>query len=407
MTTVSAERVTWPMLERSWPDPLKNRDMLCFSHDWSGDPLSKTHLMRLLARENRILWVNSVGYRAPSLTGHDAKRLFSKVAAMAKPVRQVEKNIWVLNPIAVPFYGRFGVAVNRLAFRNHIRHVMRKLEFRSPVNWVFNPAAATVAGYLGEDTVIYYCVDEYTTFSGVDRSRLIQLEKALLERADLVIVSSDRLFQAKQAAARECVLVRHGVDYRHFRRALDETTIVPGDIAAIRHPIVGYFGLIAEDWVDVPLLAHIAERMPEVSVVLLGKVTMDVSPLRRYSNVHLLGRKAYSDLPAYCKAFDVGIVPFPISEVTLNANPLKAREYLAAGLPVVSTAVPEVAVLPDCRIATGHDSFVEQLRLALREPGFSPRRSEAMESETWEARLDEIRRAMFAMCARGRPGLRE
>jgi glycosyltransferase involved in cell wall biosynthesis len=124
---------------------------------------------------------------------------------------------------------------------------------------------------------------------------------------------------------------------------------------------------------------------------MLGKITMDVSRLERLPNVHLLGRKPYADLPAYCKAFDLGLIPFPVSEVTLNANPLKAREYLAAGLPVVSTPIPEVDVLGQCLIGADPQAFVREIRAALVEPGPQVQRSETMQYESWSARLDEIR----------------
>src|SRR6185503_18370282 len=105
------------------------------------------------------------------------------------------------------------------------------------------------------------------------------------------------------------------------------------------------------------LMEKVAQRFPHASIVMLGKCTMDVSRLEKYSNVHLLGRKPYADLPQYCKGFDVALIPFPISEVTLNANPLKAREYLAAGLPVVSTKIPEVEVLGLARIGDTKEAF--------------------------------------------------
>src|SRR4051812_48090390 len=142
---------------------LSGRDMLCFSHDWTGDPLSKTHLMRLLARDNRILWINSIGYRTPSVTSKaDMSRAVKKLAAVTTPLREVERNIFVANPLALPLYGPTGKRLNQLLLRLQVRRAMRKLNFRSPINWVFNPAAAVVAGKLGEDLVIYYCVDEYT-----------------------------------------------------------------------------------------------------------------------------------------------------------------------------------------------------------------------------------------------------
>lgn len=370
---------------------LRGRDILCFSHDWNGDPLSKTHLMRLLARDNRVLWVNSIGYRRPSASKADLGRVFRKLAASCQPVREVEPNIFVFNPLAIPAYGVGAVrAFNRHFLCWQVRRAMKRLGFRRAINWVFNPAAAVIAGGLGEEAVIYHCVDEYTAFSGVSSSGLAALEEGLLRRADFVIVSADRLYQSKAALNPTTVVVRHGADHSHFRRALLPRTRVPDEVARLPRPVIGFFGLVA-DWVDVDLMAKVAERYPNGSLVILGKVTTDVSALQRLPNVHLLGRKPYEDLPAYCKGFDVALMPFRINELTLNANPLKVREYLAAGLPVVSTAIPEVEVLGQCRIGRDDDEFLREVGAALADPGPGVARSEAIRHESWEARLDEIR----------------
>lgn len=370
---------------------IRGRDLLCFSHDWNSDPLSKTHLMRLLARQNRVLWVNSIGYRAPTASTCDLKRAFHKLLSAATPIIEPEPNIYVLSPLAVPAYGcPWARAVNRWALRIQVKQAMRRLRFLRPINWVFNPAAAVIAGSLNEETLIYYCVDEYAAFAGVASQSLAEMEQQVLRRADLVISSSQRLHESKRAGGAPSILVRHGVDYAHFRKALDPATRAPLDIARLPRPIIGYFGLIAEDWVDVPLLEHVAHRLPEASIVMLGKITMDVSRLRRLRNVHLLGRKPYDSLPAYCKGFDAALIPFPINQATLNANPLKAREYLAAGLPVISTAIPEVEVLGQCRIGHTHEGFVDQVKLALASPGPCPQRSQSMRSESWDSRLGEI-----------------
>lgn len=369
---------------------LRGRDILCFSHDWSGDPLSKTHLMRALARHNRVLWVNSIGYRTPTASKADITRIFKKLAAATQPLSEPEKNIFVLNPLAIPAYGRPRIRdLNRRLLRFQVKRAMQRLGFKRALNWVFNPAAAVIAGALDEEMLIYYCVDEYTAFSGVSSKSLAELEEQLLRRADLVIVSADLLYQSKAPFNPRTHLVRHGVDYEHFRRALDAETVVPEEIAGLPRPLIGFFGLIA-DWVDVELLVHVAKQFPEGSLVLLGKSTMDTSVLEKLPNVHLLGRKSYAELPAYCKGFDVALMPFRINELTLNANPLKVREYLAAGLQVVSTPIPEVEVLGLCRIAGDKDSFVREIREALKDPGPGVERSEAIRHESWEARLDEV-----------------
>jgi glycosyltransferase involved in cell wall biosynthesis len=376
---------------------LSGRDMLCFSHDWTGDPLSKTHLMRLLAHENRILWVNSIGYRAPSASSADVKRAFKKLSAAATPVREVEPNIFVLNPLVIPAYGRPAIrAFNRRFLQFQVRRAMRRLGFSRPVNWVFNPAAALIAGHLNEEQVIYYCVDEYTAFSGVSAGAVAELEQQLLKRADLVIVSAEKLYESKAPHNPNTVLVRHGVDFNHFAKALDPATVVPAEIASLPRPIIGFFGLIA-DWVDVDAMAAIAKHFSAGSLVVLGKATTDVSALQALPNVHMLGRKPYAELPAYCKGFDVAINPFRVNELTLNANPLKVREYLAAGLPVISTDIPEVRVLGQCRLASSTEQFISEIEAALALPGPSGARSDAIRPESWQARLDEIGEHLSAL----------
>jgi glycosyltransferase involved in cell wall biosynthesis len=390
---------------RDVADVLRGRDMLCFGHDWSGDPLSKTHLMRLFARDNRILWINSIGYRTPQASARDLRRAVSKLKAVAEPVKEVEKNIFVLNPLAVPVYGLPWMRrVNRELLRLQIFRAMRRLGFKKPINWVFNPTASVVAGSLREDLLVYYCVDEFTAFSDAGTRSMIELEEELIRKSDLVVVSAARLLESKGGKNRRTVLVRHGVDYDHFRKALLPETKIPDEIAKLPRPIIGYFGLMAADWIDIELMAHVARHFAGGSLVLLGKVTTDMSKLTSLPNVHLLGRKPFAELPAYCKGFDVAILPFPISEVTLNANPLKVREYFAAGLPVVSTKIPEVEVLGLAHIAETKEAFVRAIEAALSDPGPKAQRSDAMKNESWEGRVEEVRRHVAAIGTTARDG---
>ena len=375
---------------------LRGRDILCFSHDWTGDPLSKTHLMRLLSKENRVLWINSIGYRTPTVSKADASRAIKKLLAATERIKEVEPNIFVLSPIAIPAYGRENIRrINSRLLKFQVKRAMRKLGFERVVNWIFNPPAAVIARKLGEDKLIYHCVDEYTAFSGVSGSVMDEFERVLLEKSDLSIVTSERLLQSRSKINPDTVLVRHGVDHAHFRKALDATTVVPEDIRDLPKPVIGFFGLIA-DWVDVELMAGVAQHFSEGSLVVLGKATTDISLLTNLKNVHVLGRKPYEMLPAYSKGFDVALNPFRINELTLNANPLKVREYLAAGVPVVSTPIPEVEVLNLCRIANGLTETVREIEAILQEPGSRLERSEAIRGESWEARLEEIRAYLSA-----------
>lgn len=374
---------------------LRGRDLVVFSNDWDGDPLSKTHIMRILARENRILWVNSIGNRAPKANAHDVKRIWKKLSTFTQGIREVEPNLFVLAPLAIPFYGSSAVrAANRVLLRAQVKRAMRQLGFHRPLSWSFLPASAPVSGTLGEELVVYHCVDEFSAFSDTNGRHIAELEHKLLKKANLVITSAERLYENKIKVNPNTSLVRHGVDFDHFVKACDPATPIPEEIARLPRPIIGFFGLLA-DWVDQEALAACARAFPEGSVVVLGKTMPDVDPslLKSLPNVHLLGRKRYEDLPGYCKAFDVALNPFKVNELTLNANPLKVREYLAAGLPVISSDIPEVRKVGLCKIASSPEDFVHKVRECLAEgAGPSRERAERIVHEGWKARVEEIRK---------------
>ena len=373
---------------------LRGQNILCFSHDWTGDPLSKTHLMRVLSKENKILWINAIANRMPTTSSKDISRIIKKLKSFTEPVREVEKNIFVLNPLAVPAYGNSAVRnFNQKFLISQVKKAMRKLGFEQPLNMIFNPAAGLLAGKLGEKQLIYYCVDEYTAFTGASKG-LKEIEENLFKKADLVIVSAEKLLTDKKKFNKNTYIIRHGVDFSHFRTALDEKTQIPDEIKNLPKPVIGFHGLLA-DWVDFELIKKTAEHFKNGSVVLIGKIAVDAEQKIRIldglKNVHFLGRKPYSELPNYCKGFDVALNPFAISDLTLAANPLKVREYLAAGLPVVSTAIPEVAMLENCRIGHDHKEFIQQIEEALKNSGPQKATSDSVKNESWEARIDTLR----------------
>jgi glycosyltransferase involved in cell wall biosynthesis len=376
---------------------LRGRDILCFSHDWTGDPLSKTHLMRVLSRDNRILWINAIANRMPTTSTKDFSRIYKKLKSFTEPMREVEKNIFVMNPLAIPAYGSRAVVVfNQKFLIRQVKSAIKKLGMKNVINMVFNPAAGMIAGRLEESELIYYCVDEYTAFTGVSAG-LKEIEEDLFRKSDLVVVSAETLLESKKKFNENTFLIRHGVDFNHFRKALDEATKIPDEIKDLPRPIIGFHGLLA-DWVDFELIKKIAEHFKDGSVVLIGKITFDaekkVKILDGVPNIHFLGRKPYAELPAYCKGFDAALNPFVMNELTRNVNPLKVREYLAAGLQVVSTDIQEVRVLENCLIGTNHADFIAKIEEILENPKPRAEVSDAISHESWDAKVDELRAIM-------------
>lgn len=375
---------------------ISGRDLICFSNDWNGDPLSKTHLMRLAARENRVLWVESLGNRAPRPTGRDASRIARKLRNAALRVREPEPNLHLLTPIAVPLFGQaWARELNATLVSAQVRAASRRLDFREPIALAYLPAAAPAIDRIGATLIVYHCVDDFSAFDGAGTA-IANLERELVAKSDLVVCSAEPLRAAKARLHPNVELLRHGVDHAHFARALDDRLAPHPDVRHLPRPILGFVGLV-ESWVDLELLRELARRHSNGTVVIVGREAVDTSPLRREPNVVFLGRRPYGELPSILKGFEVGLCPFRESRVAQGANPLKVREYLAAGLPVVSSPIPEVARLPHCRIARGAEAFSRAVHEALTEaPAARLARSESVRSESWEARWEELAKVIAA-----------
>ncbi len=371
---------------------MSRRDnIICFAKDWHEDPTSNHHVMIELAKQHRVLWLNSVATRTPNLTsGRDLGKIVRKLRSFGRGPQQVADNLWVYTPLVLPFpHSALARSVNRQILRATIRALRLKLRMGRFQLWTFLPNVADYVGNLGESLSVYYCVDEWSLFSYIDTASTVEAERQLCSRVDAVFAVCHALVDKKKQYNPETHLATHGVDYDLFAKALRPETEVPAELASLPKPVIGFYGTL-QDWVDYDIIAHLAEKHPEWSIVLLGTVLVDVSKIDRYDNVHILGRKSHSELPNYCKGFDVGLIPYRISERMKYVNPLKLREYLSAGVPVVSTAVPEVRYYAEhCTIAETAEEFQRGVAAALAGDSADKRqaRSEAMRGETWAAKV--------------------
>ncbi len=244
-------------------------------------------------------------------------------------------------------------------------------------------------------SVVYHCVDRWDAFAMYDSAIMAEMDRRCCEYADCVIASADELRQRCLRWNPRTYLVTHGVDHAHFAGAchLPPSSDLPAG------PIIGFFGLLSE-WVDQALLLRLARALPQAHLVLIGKADVDVSALKGVSNIHVLGPRPFVDLPAYLANFTVGIIPFVVNDLTRAVNPIKLREMLSGGCPVVSTALPEVVAcirqthVGGAAIVAGTPGeFEAGVRRFLDAPlDFAARRalSECMRHETWEAKVDKI-----------------
>ena len=241
-------------------------------------------------------------------------------------------------------------------------------QFEHPVQWFYDPMAVPAfLGEMDEIATIYDCMDELSKFAEAP-PEIKPRERRLLLEADVVFTGGRKLWELKKQLNSNCHFYGCGVDVAHFGKARDSETRIPEDIASLRKPVLGYFGVVDER-MDYELLAKLASANPDWSIAMVGP-TLKVGKVPRLPNLHWLGQKAYADLPAYCKAFDVCLMPFALNEATEFINPTKALEYMATGKPVIGSAIADVVTNfgSVVKIARTHEEFISLCRGAVENP---------------------------------------
>lgn len=385
------------------PDWLLKRDIL---------------LMSALSKQpgiGKILFVEPVVsplYFLKLLNGSiSSKQLISKYVKAARGLRRWgdSPNLYTDVSFGVVGYHHYAFhfpRFRRIQSRFQKRRLRRKLaQLRMQdylVLWIYLPLASELVGTLGERLVCYDRHDDHTLHPGVHpavRTEIVRCDEALIRAADLVFVASRRLAdrlinEESRGRAVPVQVLPCGVDVRHFEKALLSTFPTPPDIVSLGSPILGYVGLIQER-VDLDLVAYIAKVRPNWQLVFVGPIlpSFDVSSLTIYDNVHFLGHRDYVNLPGYLKSFDVALVPHRVNQMTDSMDPIKLYQYLAAGKPVVSTAVAGADQFSGLvSIAADKEAFIQAIECALASdtPALAKRRSLAMKEHAWKSRAKAV-----------------
>jgi len=361
-------------------------DLIVFGEDWGSHPSSTQHLISHLPGERRLVWVNSIGLRRPELTFGDAGRVLRKLTSAIRPAIASTHLAGppapgpVVQPIILPMAcGRLTRALNRLLLARKIGGAVRAARLDRPVLWISLPSAIDAVGGLDESAVVYYCGDDFGALAGVDHRRCLEMEAELVSKADLVLAASPAM--AARFPAGKTHLLPHGVDLDLFATPAPRACDLPDA------PVAGFYGTLAE-WLDYGLIAATARRLPDWRFVFVGHVAADISAISGLPNVALLGSRPHAALPSYAQHWSAGLIPFLDNAQIRASNPLKLREYLAAGQPIVATPFP--AMLPYARhvtVAITPEAFAEALRATLQDPpGASAARRAAVADESWDAR---------------------
>jgi glycosyltransferase involved in cell wall biosynthesis len=369
--------------------------ILYFGNDWFAENrTSSHHIARWLARRFRVYYIECPGLRAPKSSGRDLKKIWAKLTRFLRGARPVAEGLKVRTLLQIPLH-RFRLIrrLNQAFMVATLRWLLWREGIKRPISWCLVPHVAPVVGKLGECLAVYYCIDDYPALPDVNPQAIRAMDEELTRKADLVFVASDTLLDGKLELNPNTQVSPHGVDVEHFAHAQHAGLAIPEDVAALPGPVVGFFGLI-ERWIDLDLIAYLAERRPHWTFVLIGRVAVPDEAVPRRPNIHYLGKRPYESLPAYGKRFDAAIIPYHLTQQVLHSNPIKLREYLAMGKPVVSVSTPEIDKFADVvEIARSREEFLARLDAVLARPSSRAevqRRMERVAATSWDARLEEV-----------------
>ncbi len=387
---------------------LQGRDIVCVGFaDWDTELwTNQHHLMSRLARENRVLFVESLGLRRPQLAGRDLARIWRRLRRGLAPPREVD-GLYVLSPLVLPLHrSRLARALNARLLPALVARAARRLGMRAPILWAYVPQAEVLVEALDPSLIVYHCVDDIAAHERIDTASFRAAETRFAAHADLVLASAPALAQRLRAVSRNVLDAPNVADTERFAQALEPSPPAPLDpgMAALPAPRVVFTGALVATKLDVPLLVELARLRPSWSFALVGPVgpgdpRTDVSPLAAEPNVHLLGRRAYGELPDVLRAADAGLIPYARNTLTDSIFPMKVYEYLAAGLPVIATPLPALAGVAEVACAPDAQGLAALLDRALADNGPNRRaeRSLAAASHSWERRLEEIATAIAAL----------
>jgi uncharacterized SAM-binding protein YcdF (DUF218 family)/glycosyltransferase involved in cell wall biosynthesis len=376
-------------------------DVICISSiDWDFIWQGHQEIMSTLAAQgHRVLFLENTGVRSPKL--RDIARMRQRIANWWKSTRgfrEERPNLFVYSPIVLPLpYSRIAKWINRTLLIQSLRRWMRAAGFGRPVIWTFlpTPLAHDLIDHLDPLLTIYYCIDDLAS-SSPEARRITASEIEMFKRANLVFVTSEKLRQRAAQHSAHVHFFPFGVRFHSFDEARQAPRQAPADIAALPRPLVGYVGGMHQ-WIDQDLAADVARRLPHVTFAYVGPAQCDLSRLEACPNIALLGGKPHSTLPAYIREFDIGIVPYRLSDYTSNVYPTKLNEYLSMGIPVIATDLVEIQ-----RFNARHDAIVEVARNAdefaaaveriLHAPQgeLAPRRIAVARSNSWQSRIKEM-----------------
>jgi glycosyltransferase involved in cell wall biosynthesis len=347
-------------------------------------------VMRRFARTMPVLFVNSLGVRMPGAAnpGQFAGKIQRKLKSLARGVVNVENNFWVFSPFSIP--GETGKKISGFALAPQIRLAAHRAGITKPLLWMHCPAGADLTDTLKPVGIVMQRTDRFEAFPEGDPVRLAQQVAKIKRAAEMVIYCAPHLMAEEAGEVRSQLLITHGVDVQAFVAEGSKRAPGPADVAVMPKPRVGFIGGIDAHTFDPEMFVAVARQMPAVNFVMIGSCSLP-DGWCDLPNVRFLGRKPYDIIARYMAAMDVLIMPWNKSDWIKACNPIKMKEYLAVGRPVVTTDFPALDGWRDLvHVADDADAFAREIRSCLTE-FYDPAPARArVASETWDAKAETI-----------------
>jgi glycosyltransferase involved in cell wall biosynthesis len=378
---------------------LKNQDIVFLSGiRWDFSHQRHQELATLFACFNRVFFVEMA--LSPANLLKEAGTTISHWKDWIRGIRKIQPNLLLYTAPPILPLGRSFFSINMLnqhfIYRS-VNKAMRRVGMKKPIFWISDPYFSFFSRRHGQILTIYDWIHDNPARreSKIDQTYR-KLEKEVLGNTDIIFTPS-RLIYDRHGKSDPCFhLVPHGVDYDLFNGSGGKP---PEEMEQFPSPVIGFIGTIGST-VDIDLLETLAGERKNWSFVFIGDVRRDVGKLRSYPNIHFLGSRSEPELPRYLRCFSAGIIPYVVSPATRTVHPVKTYEYLAAGIPVVSTRLPELEPLRGMiELADGGDEFISGIDKVLREdtPKLHQKRSLFARENSWESRMQTIERIIAEM----------
>ena len=372
--------------------PSRCDGVVCFAAvDWwyHNRGHSECQIMRRLSGRAPVLWINSLGMRTPTPGKSDIvlRRYARKLASTIKGLRRDPSGMWVYSPLFVPRYSRRFAAINGFLVAQQVALLTRCLGMKAPSVFVTNPTAAPAVGRGHWVRTIFNRSDDFTKFPEANAAFVREMETMMFRLADATLYVNRGLFARECANVPDARYIGHGVDFSHFDRKRRVLEACPAEIRDLPRPIVGFYGGLRDYTVDLDLMIKTARSLPTGTLLVIGPTAMEISPLLAEPNVAYLGPIQYERIPDYASQFDVGIMPWHENEWIRACNPIKFKEYLALGFPIVTTDFDQLGELRSLvYVSRSHDEFVGNVARALaeRDESLVQRRKASVADDSWD-----------------------